>query len=156
MLSDCAKGTSVWWHAPDTYFRGGFFLFDSDGWRARWQVPLAYQNFIANRRGVVVRSVTEATEPAVVENGEAILRDARTAHRSFASAHLSDGYGSRRVRFTTDPLAGQLEVARDGAKDSPRSWRSCPFQRASGHCLPALSLGEGGRVDPDCEPRAIR
>ena len=64
-------------NAPDTYFRGDFFLFDSDGWRARWQAPLAYQDFVANLRGVVVRSVAEATEPAIVENREAILRDAR-------------------------------------------------------------------------------
>ena len=64
-------------NAPDTYFGGDFFLFDSDGWRARWQAPLAYQDFVANLRGVVVRSVAEATEPAIVENREAILRDAR-------------------------------------------------------------------------------
>ena len=74
MLSGCAKDTSVWFaNAPDTYFRGKFFLFDSNGWRARWQGPLAYQDFVANLRGVVVRSVAEATEPAIVENREAIL-----------------------------------------------------------------------------------
>ena len=87
------------------------------------------------------RSVAEATEPAIVENREAILGDARRFTGSFATTHLSDGYGSRRVRFTTDPLAGQLKGRKGWRQRTSAVVEKLPFPACVRSLLACVKLG---------------